>query len=191
MSISDKREVIVRAALKLIVENGFHGAPMSMIAQRANVGTGTIYRYFDNKDVLITDLYKDMEEKIYLTLLEGYDPERLIWERFSHIGTVLLRFFIDNPINFRYIEQFYNSPYGVAIRREHIMGKKGEHKIDRMLFEDGVSQQVIKDLPLTILFNLGFGSILAVARDHILGFITLDDALVTRAVEACWDAIKR
>jgi len=30
-----------------------------------------------------------------------------------------------------------------------------------------------------------------VARDHILGFITLDNTLIARTVEACWDAVKR
>jgi hypothetical protein len=33
-------------------------------------------------------------------------------------------------------------------------------------------------LPLVILFALAFGPLLAVARDHILGFISLDDALI-------------
>ena len=58
MSSNDKREEIVRAALELIAENGFHGAPMAMIAERARVGAGTIYRYFENKDLLIAGLYR-------------------------------------------------------------------------------------------------------------------------------------
>jgi hypothetical protein len=28
-------------------------------------------------------------------------------------------------------------------------------------------------------------------RDHILGFVVLDEALINEATEACWDAIKR
>jgi len=53
MTKPDKRDDIVRAALELIAENGFHGAPMAMIADKAGVGAGTIYRYFENKEVLI------------------------------------------------------------------------------------------------------------------------------------------
>jgi len=52
MARRDKRDDIVQAALELIAENGFHGAPMAMIADRAGVGAGTIYRYFENKDLL-------------------------------------------------------------------------------------------------------------------------------------------
>jgi AcrR family transcriptional regulator len=44
MTKPDKREDIVWAAMELIAEHGFHGAPMAMIAERAGVGAGTIYR---------------------------------------------------------------------------------------------------------------------------------------------------
>jgi AcrR family transcriptional regulator len=191
MSKQDKRDEIVRAALELIAEQGFHGAPMAMIADRAGVGAGTIYRYFENKDVLITELYRELEEKLYAVLLAGYAPEKPFRERFLHLGTALLRYFIENPLDFRYLEQFHNSPYGVAVRRDKILGKKGGCDVFRELFEDGVSQQVMKDLPLVTLFALAFGPLLAVARDHILGFITLDRTLVSRTVEACWDGIRR
>ena len=49
----------------------------------------------------------------------------------------------------------------------------------------------MKNLPLAILFALAFGPLLAVARDHILGFITLDEGLIGRITEACWDGVRR
>lgn len=194
MTKPDKRDEIVRAALELIAEHGFHGAPMAMIADRAGVAAGTIYRYFENKDMLIAELYRELEGKIYAVLLDGYATEKPFRERFLHLGKALFRYFIENPLDFRYLEQFHNSPYGVAIRRDKIMGKHGKNggcDIFRELFEEGVSQQVMKDFPLVILFALAFGPLLAVARDHILGFFSLDDALIARTIEACWDGIRR
>jgi AcrR family transcriptional regulator len=191
MTKPDKREEIVCAALELIAEHGFHGAPMAMIAERAGVGAGTIYRYFDNKDELINQLYREVEKKMVDDLLVGYPMEKTIRERFLHLGTVLLGYFISHPLEFRYLEQFHNSPYGVEYRRDRILGKKEELDIFRDLFEEGVSNRVMKDLPLVILFALSFGPLLAVARDHILGFITLDDELIARTGEACWDGVKQ
>jgi len=191
MSKPDKRDEIVRAALELIAEHGFHGAPMAMIAERAGVGAGTIYRYFENKDVLITGLYREIEERLYPVILADYGLNSPIRERFLHLGTKLLRFFIENPLYFKYLEQFHNSPYGVEIRRDKFLGKRGGCDIFRELFEEGVSQQVMKELPLVILFALSFGPILSVARDHILGFLELDEALISRTIEACWDGIRR
>jgi AcrR family transcriptional regulator len=191
MTKPDKREDIVRAALELIAEHGFHGAPMAMIAERAGVGAGTIYRYFENKDVLITKLYRELEDRIYPVVMEGYEWESPIRQRFLHLGKSLLRYFMGNPLDFRYIEQFHNSPYGAAVRRGKILGERGDRHVYRELFEDGVSQQVIKDLPLAVLFALAFGPLLAVARDHILGFISLDETLIAGTVDACWDGLKR
>lgn len=187
----DKREEIIRAALELIAEQGFHGAPMASIAERAGVGAGTIYRYFENKDVLIVELFRELEERIYSALLVGYASEKPIRERFLHLGTKLLRYIIENPLDFRYLEQFHNSPFGAEHRRDKFFGEKEEHDICRELFEDGISRQVMKVLPLPILFALAFGPLLAVARDHILGFIALDDELIARTIEACWDGVKR
>jgi len=191
MSKPDKRDEIVRAALELIAEHGFHGAPMAMIAERAGVGAGTIYRYFENKDVLINALYRELEDKFRPRLSAGYDSQHTIRGRFVHLATAMLRYFIDCPLDYRYLEQFFNSPYGVAFRREKLLGKreKGDHFCE--LLQDGVDQQVIKDLPLTILAALAFGPLLNVARDHVLGFIVLDDQLIDRTVEACWDGLKR
>ena len=191
MCPGDKREDIVCAALELIAEHGYHGAPMAMIAARAGVGAGTIYRYFENKDVLIAELYRELENRLTLVLMEGYTADRPVRERFLHLSRALLKYFIDNPLDFRYLEQFHNSPYGVAFRRDKVLGKKGKCDAYQELFADAIAQQAIKDLPLATLFALAFGPLLAVARDHILGFITLDDDLITRIVEACWDGVKR
>lgn len=191
MSKPEKRDEIVRAALELIAEHGFHGAPMALIAERAGVGAGTIYRYFENKDVLINDLYRELEARIFPVITEGYVELKAFRERFLHLGTALLRYFIHNPLDFRYLEQFHNSPYGVAFRRERLLRVREECDIYHNLFEEGIAQQVLKDVPLPILFALSFGPLLAVARDNILGFIELDDALIARTIEACWDAVRR
>ena len=184
-----KREEILRAALALIAVHGFHGAPLAMIADRAGVGAGTIYLYFENKDVLIAEIYKDIEDRLSPLIMEGYAPEKPVRERFLHLGTALLRYFIDNSLDFRYLVQFHNSPYGVAFSRDNIMGQKRNCNVYRELFEEGVDGQVMKKLPHVILFALAFGPLLTVARKHILGFISLDDSLIARTVEACWDGI--
>jgi len=192
MTKADKREEIVKASLELIAEQGFHGAPMAQIAERAGVGAGTIYRYFENRDVLITELYREIEERMDQFLMEGYTTESPFRARFLHLGTALLRYFVENPLIFRYVEQFHNSPYGVAVRRDKILGnREGGCNAFKELFEQGMAQQVLKDFQLVILFDLAFGPIVTVARDHILGFIQLDETTITRTVEACWDAVRR
>src|SRR4030042_659105 len=191
MSRSDKRSEIVRAGLELIVEHAFQGATMAMIAARAGVAAGTSYLYFESKDVLIKELYREIEERIRAFLQEGYLTEMPLREQFLHLGTKLLQYFIDNHLDFRYVEQFHNSPYGVACRKDGILGKPENTDIFINFFVQGKDQQVIRNLPLVVLFALAFGPLLLVARDHILGFIMLDDSLIEQIVTACWDSLKR
>jgi AcrR family transcriptional regulator len=191
MRISDKRGEIMQAALEIIAEQGFHGAPMTEIAGKAGVAAGTIYRYFENKEVLITELHRELEEKISATLREGYPVERPLRERFLYLIRELLRYFITNPLHFRYMEQYFNSPYGISMHRDRLLGKPGNHDILMDIFELGIEQQVLKELPKAVLFSLAFGPLIILMRDHTLGFVNLDDPLIKQITEACWDAIKR
>ena len=191
MKISDKRNDIMQAALELIAEQGFHGAPMAEIAEKAGVAAGTIYRYFESKDVLITELHRELEDKIMAVLQEGYPSVRPLRERFLYLIRELLRYFITNPLHFRYMEQYFNSPYGISMHRDRLLGKSRNNDILKVIFEEGISQQILKDFPVAVLFPLAFGPMIILMRDHILGFITLDDSLIRQITEACWDAIKR
>jgi TetR/AcrR family transcriptional regulator, repressor of fatR-cypB operon len=191
MKNNDKREEIMQAALELIAEHGFHGAPMAMIADKAGVAAGTIYRYFESKDVLITELYRELEEKLVAFLQDGYSASKPIRERFLHINASVLRFFIANPLYFRYMEQYMYSPFGIALKRDRLLGKSDEFDILKSIFEDGITQQVLKELPLPLHIALAFGPLLVLIRDHILGLISVDDAQIRQVIEACWDGVKR
>lgn len=190
MSKPDKRDEIVRAALELIAEHGFHGAPMAMIADKSGVAAGTIYRYFENKDVLIREIYACLEGEVWLAIKEQYPEGGTVRERYLHICKRLISYFLTSPLEFRFIEQFHNSPYGVDCRREKVFGKKDKDLVTQ-LFEEGQQQQIIKDLPLPVLFALTFGPLVDVCRDHILQFMELDEPLTMKIVSASWDAVSR
>ena len=187
----EKRDAIVQAALELIAEHGFHEAPMSMIASKAGVGAGTIYSYFENKDGLIQDIFSELSEKILARLQEGYCAEKSLHERYIHLNSKLMKYCIENPVHFRFIEQFMNSPFGVTVRREKLFRESiDESDIFQTLFDQGVAQKILKDFPLPVYFALSFGPMLSLTRDHVLGFITLDEKMIDDFVEACWEGIK-
>jgi AcrR family transcriptional regulator len=54
------RDVILAAARSMIAEEGFGGAQMSLIALRAGVGVGSIYKHFESRDELFAAIYSDV-----------------------------------------------------------------------------------------------------------------------------------
>jgi TetR/AcrR family transcriptional regulator, fatty acid metabolism regulator protein len=55
----DKRERILRAAIKVFARKGFYATRVSEIAKAAGVADGTIYLYFKNKDDVLVSIFED------------------------------------------------------------------------------------------------------------------------------------
>lgn len=64
-----KRELILKAALDVFSEKGFHEAKIEEIAQEAGIGKGTVYEYFRSKEQLFQEMLKEGME-IFDSLLE-------------------------------------------------------------------------------------------------------------------------
>ena len=94
----DKRDAVMQAALELVGENGFHGSPMVMIAQRAGVAAGTIYRFFESKDLLITETYRRLETHLTASIKVEYPEDGAIRERYLHICQRLYNYFLKSPL---------------------------------------------------------------------------------------------
>jgi AcrR family transcriptional regulator len=191
MKQSNKRDDILQAALEIISEHGFHRSPMSMIAEKAGVGAGTLYCYFKSKDELIIEINRTLEEKMLLAIEKNYPFNKDVKKRFIHLYKTVFTYFINHPVHFRFLEQYFYSPYGVSVHKERIVGSAGEPNIFQKLVKQGIEQKVIKDIPLFMHFALAFGPIIILVRNHVLGLVELDNVQINQAIEAIWDAIKK
>lgn len=183
-----KREDIIDATIELIAMHGFHNAPVARIAEQANVAAGTIYRFFDSKDDLIGNAYACLEQRLRSAVLDTFPEDQSVRNRYQHVCRELVNYFLASPTEFRFIEQFFNSPYGATTRRERI---RGDNTIISKIFMEGQRQRVIKNLPLPILNSLTFGPLTEICRNHVLKYFELNDHVINCTVEACWDAIRQ
>ncbi len=55
--ITDKREAILRAAIKVFASNGFFNSKVADIAGAAGVADGTVYLYFKSKDDVLHSIF--------------------------------------------------------------------------------------------------------------------------------------
>lgn len=59
-----RRETILKAASEVFLEKGFSKARLQDIAERAGVGTSTLYLYFQSKEEMLHAIAQDMREQL-------------------------------------------------------------------------------------------------------------------------------
>lgn len=63
--VTDKREAILRAAIKIFARKGYFNSKVSDIAAEAGIADGTVYLYFKSKDEVLRSVFdRAMEEAI-------------------------------------------------------------------------------------------------------------------------------
>jgi AcrR family transcriptional regulator len=183
--VTDKRSALLQAALELFAENGFNGSPTALIAKRAGVASGTLYIYFKNKEELIRELFREVRAQIDSIALENSEG-MTIRERFLQAFSRILRYFLTNPKEFKFVEQYHFSPLC-----ERGCSTTGENESLRNLLVQACEQKVIKEAPLLILESIAFGPILLVAKEHASHGTPINEDMIEQIVHACWDGLKR
>ena len=63
--LTDKREAILRAAIRVFANNGYFNSKVADIAREAGVADGTVYLYFKSKEEILHSVFdKSMEDAI-------------------------------------------------------------------------------------------------------------------------------
>lgn len=156
----EKARGIKEAVVKLIMQEGFHGASISKIAKMAGVSPATVYIYFENKEDMFREIYREYSEELFDYMLDGaahgMDGHQLL--------EFLLRghynFILNHKEIFNYVEQYSNCPALAG----GCKGKKGFVKINNLL-DEMKKNRIIKDYSNEILAAMMFSPIKAIAAD--------------------------
>jgi len=187
----DKRTTIFQAALELIAERGFHGAPMSLVAQRAGVSAGIIYHYFASKEELIHELYRYVEADFSRALLVGSPQSLPLAEAFTQVWLNAYRFYHSNLHAARFLEQYKHSPFHQATGMPDELLADSDFAFIAQLFAADPADRPIKDFPFNVIYELTLGVAARVAYHDSANEHALDDQLLEQIAAACWRAIAR
>lgn len=81
----NKRERILRAAIRVFARKGFYAARVSEIAKAAGVADGTIYLYFKNKDDVLVSIFEDRITKLIGVLRKEIEVEAPFEAKFRRV----------------------------------------------------------------------------------------------------------
>jgi AcrR family transcriptional regulator len=188
MTVGDKEARILEAALSLFVERGFHGTAVPLIAERAGVGAGTIYRYFEDKTALGNALFRHWKgrlgEALMLEIAEA-GPWR---SRFGRLWRALVRFHREHPGAIEFLELQLHADYLDA------ESQALEQQMAALLFAfigEAQAEEAVVDLPPAVVIAMVYGAYLGLLRGVGAGWVTLDDATVAATEERAWATIRR
>jgi AcrR family transcriptional regulator len=186
--MSDKREAILAATLRLVSERGFHDAPMSLIAKEAGVSAGIIYHYFANKEDLIHALFIQAKRDFGAAVGAGYDATLPLREQFWRMMSNAARYYLRHPDEAAFMQQYVSSPF----YRTQMEDEYREYFLPTFeIIERAQREQVIKPLPYEVLYAFTMEIASSLAQKQANGILTITDDLLDQIIGACWDALKR
>ncbi|MEJ6657058.1 MAG: TetR/AcrR family transcriptional regulator [Pseudomonas sp.] len=182
--IKDKRAAILRAALKVFAEGGMNGVPMPVLARQANVGTGTIYRYFESKELLVNELFREQKLAINQRLYGDLDLQRPADEVFSEVWRRMVQFTREEPDAYRFMELQDHRPYldeaSRTLEREALTPILAQY---RALQKRGIFRS---DIRAEVLMTLVWGAFINLIKAERDGHISLSEEDIAAARDACW-----
>lgn len=179
-----KRAAILRAALQVFAERGVNGVAVPEISALAGVGTGTIYRYFESKEALVNELFREEKQALGRRLFTDVDRNADPHELFCDFWERLLTFIREAPDAYRFLELQDHQPYlDEASREEERRILAPITKTVRMLQEKGIYRS---DMRGEVLMAMIWGVVVNLFKSDRIGHLSLVDSDLLAARDACW-----
>ncbi|RZU45300.1 TetR family transcriptional regulator [Fluviicoccus keumensis] len=184
-----KQDAILLAALTLFAQKGFHGAAVPDVAKLADVGTGTIYRYFASKEELVNAVFRRAKSILRDTLMEGgFDfalPARTLfhqfWERLTRFADIY-------PQEFHFLEMQDHLPY--------LDDESRQIELQVLLpiwhfCVEARAKGTARAIEPGVLMALIWGAFVGVRKAAYNGYLSLSRESLEQAEEACWAMFAR
>jgi len=187
MEVQDKKKRILEATLKLITDRGFHGTPVSMIAEEADVGAGTIYRYFKNKEAIINELYDIIQKNLHEATVRDVPDDISVRDEFYVKWRHILEYFLDNRDEANFIIQYSASPYiSRTVKEEN--DRRNAHL--RALIDRGLRNKEIRAVDYNTIAIYMWGTIKQMHHLYINDSIQITEELIADIYSVFWEGIR-
>ena len=179
----NKKENIFNAAFSLFVTEGEQATSMKRIAEKANCGIGTMYNYFESKEVLIYELFKKLKSELFTYILKDFDDTMSIKLKFDHVWTKVINYGLEHPEKYRYMVIYStNCKIPDSIKEE----SNNMNSLLHSIYDEGIKSGLIKNKNITAMLFFNNGAI----SNSVIHNDTLNRSQIRDIVNMAWDAIK-
>ncbi len=176
----ERQEAILDAALALFSERGFGETPVPAIAEKAGVGAGTIYRYWESKQDVANAVYRHWKGKLHARLTEALVPLDSAREIFRVMWHVNWNFAEEHPMAVKFLETHHHESY--LDDESRAMSEEGLGKIEAVVRRAQERGEMAPGNP-RILLAMANGAFVGIRK---AGFVGLSDREVAELEERVW-----
>ncbi|HKA86005.1 MAG TPA: TetR/AcrR family transcriptional regulator [Haliangiales bacterium] len=183
---SDKREKILDAALTLFAERGFHGTPVPLVAEKARVGAGTVYRYFESKEALANVLFRRWKLEFAKFVLGDLDPELPTRAAFHRVWRKMFAFREAHPGAMKFLELHNHRTYldaESATVEQQVLSPIRDFVVAAQ--QRGEVRRIAPEVAMAVVFGAYVGLVRAAEE----GFLALTEKVIQDSETAAWGAI--
>ena len=178
-----KRDAILDAMLDIVVERGFHDAPMSLIGQRSGASAGVIYHHFSSKEEIIQALYVRIYALKLEAFLADFDVEKEPGHVFVQIFISLYNFYRKHQREMRFYEQYQHA--GFACTPEQAATDERSVAFAKR-FSSKSRGGVLKEWPSDVLEEMTLGVVTRLARQPK----KIATPLLREIAESMWEMVR-
>jgi TetR/AcrR family transcriptional regulator, repressor of fatR-cypB operon len=177
---------VIDAALELFAERGYHGTSVPAVMERAGIGAGSLYRLFESKEALVNAVFRNAKRRLEVALRDGLRMGGEQRALFDELWARLAAFAEAEPVAFRFLELQDHTPYLDGASRQQEIAVLAPIALGCMdLQRRGVFRQ---DVGADVIIAFVWGAFVGLVKAARLGYLTLGQAQVDAARDACWRA---
>ncbi|MCC6872775.1 MAG: TetR/AcrR family transcriptional regulator [Sandaracinaceae bacterium] len=177
---------ILRVALQLFAERGFHGTSIPLVLEAAHVGASALYRRFESKEALVNAVFRDAKGRLGDALREGLDPTREPRALFADLWARLVGFARAEPEAFHFLELQDHAAYLDPQSRLLEMSVLAPIYLALLDFQRRGAMR--GDVPAHLVMASVWGAFVGLMKAERNGYLRLTDESLAVARDACWRA---
>ncbi|MDA0153237.1 TetR/AcrR family transcriptional regulator [Vibrio sp. Makdt] len=106
-----KRQKILDAALLLFSQQGLEGTSTGQIAKTAGVAKATLFHHFENKSLLIDELFRELKVELFSTLAQHTEiAEQNRYQAFKFMWMTGIEWALENPVAMKFFTNVHFDP---------------------------------------------------------------------------------
>ncbi|MCB8945655.1 MAG: TetR/AcrR family transcriptional regulator [Ardenticatenaceae bacterium] len=186
--MNEKEKQLIEASIDLFAKEGFWNTPTSRIAKHAGVATGTLFNYFESKDVLIDAVYKQLKNEWMAHLMAGFPPNGTLKDRVEHIWFRHIDWGVRFPVRYSLMNQLKLSN---LVSQEVQQSQEAELAFAFDMIVQGIADGILMDVPPKYLGQVFYAQLEAAvsyATEHQLTDMPLTRH-ITQGFEILWKSI--